>query len=283
MGSDKSRIGVEVKGEAFTVTAELARAYATATDDRNAAYERFAPPMSAVAYALPHALLPAAMPAIGDPVRLMKLLHGEHEIRWHRPVSVGETVHNVGVVKAIHEKASGELLEVVTRTNDAQGAPIVEMTWGLFIRGSKKDAAAVVEKKEEKPAPAKTDRGAPAWERSWTVAADQSLRYAEASNDRNPIHTDDAVARMAGLDGKILHGLCTMAFAARSVVDAAAGGDPSRLKRLFVRFTKPVYPGDTLTARGWLLEKTAGTELQALEVRGRNGLAVLESGVAEIA
>lgn len=288
MGSDKSRIGVEVKGERVTVSAELARGYAAATDDVNAAYDRVAPPMSAVAYALPHALLPAAMPAIGDPMRLMKLLHGEQEIRWFRPVNVGETLESVGVVKAIHERGSGELLEVVTRANDASGATLVEMTWGLFIRGSKKDTAAAAAGEKPTPtpaptpAPARTDRGAPAWELSWTVAADQSLRYAEASNDRNPIHTDDNVAKMAGLDGKILHGLCTMAFAARAAVTKAAGGDPSRLRRLKVRFTKPVYPGDTLTASGWLLEKTGSRSLYGIEVRGRDGAPVLESGVAEI-
>ena len=283
MGSNKDRIGVDVKGEAFTITAELAKAYAAATDDANPAYSRIAPPMSAVSYALPNALLPAAMPAIGDPVRLMKLLHGEHEIRWFRPVNVGETVQNVGVVKAIHDKGSGELLEVVTRANDAKGATVVEMTWGLFIRGSKKDAAAAGgEKKEEKAPPAKTDRGAPAWTLSWKVAADQSLRYAEASNDRNPIHTDDNVAKMAGLNGKILHGLCTMAFAARAVVEKAAGNDASRLKRLKVRFTKPVYPGDTLTASGWLVEKTGARSLFAVEVKTQAGVAVLESGIAEV-
>lgn len=284
MGSDKARIGVEVKGESFAVTPEVARAYADATDDRAARYsgaDAIAPPMSAVIYALQNALLPAAMPAIGDPVRLMKLLHGEHEIRWHRPVRQGETVANVGIVKAITEKGSGELLEVVTRAVDSTGEPIVEMTWGLFIRGPKKDAPKEGEKKEE-PKP-KADRGAPAFELSWTVAADQSIRYAEASGDRNPIHTDDAMAKMAGLDGKILHGLCTMAFAARAVTEKAAGGDPARLKRLKVRFTKPVYPGETLTATGWLVEKTGGRSLYAVEVKSSSGNVVLENGAAEVA
>lgn len=282
MGSNRERIGVEVKGEPFTVTAEIAQAYAAATDDTNRADATIAPPMSAVIYALQNALLPAALPAIGDPVRLMKLLHGEQEVRWIRPVKVGETLENVGVVKAITDKGSGELLEVQTRAQDATGALVVEMTWGLFIRGSRKDQKPEP-KPEEKPAAApKADRGAPAFEVAWTVAADQSLRYAEASGDRNPIHTDDDMAKMAGLNGKILHGLATMAFASIAVIARAAAGDPSRLKRLKVRFTKPVYPGDTLTASAWLLEKTGDHTLYAVEVRTQAGAVVLESGSAEI-
>lgn len=240
--------------------------------------------MSAVIYAFQQAALPAALPAIGDPMRLMKLLHGEHEIRWHRPVKVGETLDSVGVVSAIHDKSSGELLEVQTRALDASGALVVDMTWGLFIRGSKKDAKPE-ERKEalHQAGPAtKPDRGAPAFEVTWTVAADQSLRYAEVSGDGNPIHTDDNVAKMAGLNGKILHGLATMAFAARAVVERAAAGDPARLKRLKVRFTKPVYPLDTLTARGWVVEKTGARTLYAFEVRNQSGVVVLESGSADV-
>lgn len=279
MGSNRERIGVEVKGEPFTVTAEIARAYAAATDDPNAAYSAIAPPMSAVIYALQNALLPAALPAIGDPMRLMKLLHGEQEVRWHRPVRVGETVESVGVVKAILDKGSGELLEVQTRAHEASGAAIVDMTWGLFIRASKKDAKP--EEKKDAP-PAKPERGAPAFEVTWTVAADQSLRYADASGDRNPIHTDDDMAKMAGLNGKILHGLATMAFAARAVVERAGAGDPARLKRLKVRFTKPVYPGETLTALGWVVEKTGARTLYAVEVKNQDGVTVLESGSADV-
>ena len=90
------------------------------------------------------------------------------------------------------------------------------------------------------------------------------------------------MAKMAGLNGKILHGLATMAFAARAVIERAAGGDPARLKRLKVRFTKPVYPGETLTARGWSLEKTGSRTLYAVEVQNQDGVTVLESGSADV-
>jgi len=79
-----------------------------------------------------------------------------------------------------------------------------------------------------------------------TVDADQTWRYATASGDDNRIHTDDAFARAVGLPGIILHGLCTMAMCSRGVIEAVAGGDPTRLARLAVRFSKPVLPGSDL-------------------------------------
>ena len=87
---------------------------------------------------------------------------------------------------------------------------------------------------------------------------------------------------MAGLKGVILHGLCTMAFAQRAIIDKAAGGDPARLSRMRVRFAKPVYPGETLITRGWSVEKQEGRSLIGFEVRDANGEWVLKDGTAEI-
>ena len=68
----------------------------------------------------------------------------------------------------------------------------------------------------------------------------------EASGDANPIHVDDEAAKAVGLPGVILHGMCTMALCGRDVVDELAGGDPTRLRRLAVRFYRPVFPGNDL-------------------------------------
>ena len=78
-----------------------------------------------------------------------------------------------------------------------------------------------------------------------------TYRYAEASLDDNPIHVDPNTAKAAGLPDVILHGLCTMAMAGGSVVESQAGGDPLRLKRLGVRFARPVLNSSKLTTFGW--------------------------------
>ena len=276
-GSNRALIGKTWDGGPYALTAEAAEKYAAATDDRNPRYRDVAPPMSAVIYGLKHG---AAIPVMDEKLmvdmsRLLKLLHGEQEIRWRRAVKPGETLVTEATLKDIVEKPSGELLQIETVSRDVHGQPAVEMSWGFFVRGGGGGGGGA-KKEEEKKADAAR---APEWQLAWTVAQDQSVRYAEASGDQNPIHVDDNVARMVGLKGRILHGLCTMAFAARAVIEKAAGGDPAKLKRLRVRFAKPVYPGETLTAFGWQVEP----HLVGFEVKNGDGVAVLKDGVAELA
>ena len=83
------------------------------------------------------------------------------------------------------------------------------------------------------------------------VTPDEGLtkRYAEASGDPNPIHTDPEFAKSAGLPGCILHGLWTMAQVARANSEAA-GGDPRALKRLSVQFRGMGFPEQEVTVTG---------------------------------
>ena len=85
----------------------------------------------------------------------------------------------------------------------------------------------------------------------YRVSEDQPDRYAAASGDDFAIHLDDDFARAVGLPGRIVHGLCTMAFAARAVLEAAEVDDPRRVRRVAVRFSAPLFPGDTVTTQVW--------------------------------
>jgi acyl dehydratase len=116
-----------------------------------------------------------------------------------------------------------------------------------------------------------------------TIDKDQTYRYAEASGDRNPIHVDENVAKMAGLPGIIVHGLCTMAFTSKAVIDQLCGGDPKRLKRLRVRFARPVLPGQTITTRIWQEDSREGREIYGYETYNPQGQAVIRGGIAEVA
>ena len=86
---------------------------------------------------------------------------------------------------------------------------------------------------------------------SQTFDQDQTFRYAEASGDPMPIHLDDALAKQMGLPGIIIHGLCTMAFTSVAAIEHGCPDDPTRLRRLAVRFAKPITPGQTITTRLW--------------------------------
>lgn len=92
-------------------------------------------------------------------------------------------------------------------------------------------------------------------------------RYAEASGDPNPIHTDEEFARSVGLPGCILHGLYSMAQVARAH-SAVAGGDPRALRRLEVQFRGMGLPEREIVVTATVTEADGGrivTETQAVQ------------------
>ena len=61
-------------------------------------------------------------------------------------------------------------------------------------------------------------------------------KYAEASGDKNKIHVDPEYAKKAGLDGVIVHGLCTMAMTLEQITDNHLSGFPGTIKEVSLRF-----------------------------------------------
>jgi acyl dehydratase len=80
---------------------------------------------------------------------------------------------------------------------------------------------------------------------------DQAFLYA-LTGDRNPLHRDPKVAHMAGFERPILHGLCTYGIACRSVLSTVCNYDPARITGFDVRFSAPVFPGETIMTEIWL-------------------------------
>lgn len=284
MSSNKQRVGNTYPATDKPYTRELIEAYARATGDDNPRYfgaSAVAPPIAVVAASIPHGVLPPLMDRdfFGDPARLLKLLHAEEDITWQRVIGAGDVLSTVGRIEAVEDKSSGELVVIGTRLTNQRGELVAETRSRLMIRDKRVATLRAIKEEmsrvEEPPAPL--------FAVEWTVAPDQSERYAAVSGDHNPIHLDDEVARKAGLKGRILHGLCTMAFAQRAVIDRAASGDPARLVRLKARFTKPVYMQDTLTCVGWEIDSTAAGKVYGLLVRNQDGVVVIREGLAEIA
>ena len=106
------------------------------------------------------------------------------------------------------------------------------------------------------------------------------IRYAGASGDFNPIHWSDEIARAVGLPGVIAHGMYSMAVAARMVSGWA--GDPAAIKRLKVRFSAMIEPGQTLTANGEVAEVDDGRVLVRFHAEDEKGEKVLNKGEAEL-
>jgi acyl dehydratase len=106
------------------------------------------------------------------------------------------------------------------------------------------------------------------------------VRYAGASGDFNPIHWNPEFAESVGLPGVIGHGMLSMAVAARAV--SAFAGDPGAIKRLKVRFSAMVQPGQTLTVRGSVAKVDGRSVTVAFSAENDAGDRVLAKGEAEL-
>lgn len=104
----------------------------------------------------------------------------------------------------------------------------------------------------------------PSFER--TVVRDDLVTYAELSGDRNPLHRDDAIARAAGFDGVIAHGMFTMGHLA-ACVDRWVGAD-GVVGRLSAQFRSPVFLGEAIVAGGRVrsVDREAGVVIVELWV-----------------
>ena len=263
-------IGKVYQGGYALVDPALVLAYGEATNDSHVAYvgpDGVAPPMFHVRLLQPVIWGIATDPELG--LDVVRLVHGEHDATFHRPLKHWDLVQMRGRLESVEEKSSG-LLVTSRLTCFVEGEVAVEARTAFFIRVEKRgDRSSTPAAPPAAPPP-------PTFTRNLKVAPDQSYRYAEASLDRNPIHIDPAMARAAGLPDVILHGLCTMALSGKAVTDVLASGDPRFLRRLSVRFARPVSNGSTLTLSGWRKRSSAD-----FMVQDEQGNAVITHGVAE--
>ncbi|MBU8900111.1 hypothetical protein DRW03_18680 [Corallococcus sp. H22C18031201] len=105
--------------------------------------------------------------------------------------------------------------------------------------------------------------------------------YAGASGDFNPIHIDPEVGRLAGFNGIILQGLCTLGWAVEAV--SLFVGDPGRIRRVRVRFSRPVLPEDTVTFKGRVTALASDRLTAEVSATNQRGEPVLKGAVVEAA
>jgi acyl dehydratase len=106
------------------------------------------------------------------------------------------------------------------------------------------------------------------------------IKYAGASGDFNPIHWNDEYAKAAGLPGVITHGMFSMGVAARAIT--AFAGDPGAIKRLRVRFSAMIQPGQTLTTKGDVAAVDGDRVTIRFWAEDEHGEKVLSKGEAEL-
>jgi (3R)-3-hydroxyacyl-CoA dehydrogenase / 3a,7a,12a-trihydroxy-5b-cholest-24-enoyl-CoA hydratase / enoyl-CoA hydratase 2 len=283
----QSLVGKTFESFTYTVTQQAAWAYARATNDLNPRYESglMAPPMFAVVLEMPAMLRAIKDPdVVGDGERYARLLHGEHDLRFHGKLVPGRVYDTHVSIAAVTQKGDNEIIELRLLTVDKQrNEAVVESVAQMFIRGTaaheKKapgDARPQKQAEEAKTAPIIDVMSAVE-----QLDPDQSLRYAEASGDHNPIHLDPALAKSVGLPDIIVHGLCTLAFCQKSLVNHTLSGEPERLKRLKARFAKPVLNGQALRVEAFEVDAAPWSRTLGYTARVGDSL-VIKEGIAEI-
>ncbi len=279
MGLNTELIGKEYEASTFEVTADHIERYARATNDENERYLGddgvVAPPVFPVVPAF-NAFMTAAMdPELG--ADLLRLVHAAEEHVFHEPIEAGDVLTVSAVLESVEQKETGETFTVKGTETNQDGKVVAEVRGTMFIRGSGSGTRSAALPEAQRDV---------VYEETTKVDDDQTYRYAEASGDHNPIHVDENTAKMAGLPGIILHGMCTMAMAAKGAVNGLAGGDPTRIARVGVRLSKPVLPGQELTTRFWEetgAEVVDGITTYGFETYNPDGIAVIKNGIVEIA
>jgi len=274
------KLGTRYEQRTAVVDVEQPRAYAAATNDDNPVYGtgRIAPPVFGVV-----PTWEATMTALVDlvpPESMPMLLHAGHDMRFHRPVVPGTTLVTAAEPYNIRPTRAGTWMTLRVASDDDRGRPVLEQFATMFIRGFQSAESGGRDKPDHSfPASARDDKVADV---TAHIDADQTFRYRDASGDDNRIHVDEDFARGVGLPGIIVHGLCTMAMCGAAVVDTVAGGDPTRLKRLAVRFSKQVLPDSDLVTSIYAAGEAAGVAVYAFEATSR-GDRVIRDGRAEVA
>jgi acyl dehydratase len=278
---DDSGLGRWTDEERFEVTRERLAQYAAATNDPIAAQRRgdVAPPVFAIVPVFEALLTPAVdvMPVEAIP----RIVHGEQDFHFHRPIRPGDRLVSRGKMIGYQGLEKGTRAAILLECRTEDGELVNEQYVTSFVRGFNVGKA-VGELSPEHKFDDTLREKAPAAKVVQHIDTDQTFRYAPAAGDPMPIHLDEEVAKDAGLPGIIAHGLCTMAFTSWAVLTELAGSEVNRLKRLAVRFSKPVLPGDDLETRIWKQAKANGTTSYAFETT-RGDDVVITDGLAVIA
>jgi acyl dehydratase len=218
---------------------------------------------------------------ISDPgtgVDWKKVLHGEQDITIFKPLPAAGTVIGRTRVTGVFDKGKEKGAVLVSERDvidKASGDLLCRLTSTTMMRGDGGFGGSSGPLPSPHPLP---DR-APDQAASIATLPQAALIY-RLSGDYNPLHADPAVARSGGFDRPILHGLCTFGVVCRALLDMVCGNDPAKLRKMQVRFSAPVYPGETIVTELW---KEAGGVVSFRARVAQRDLVVINNGRAEIA
>lgn len=185
----------------------------------------------------------------------VKILHAEQDLIMHKPLPATGAIRGEYRVAGLEDKGEGRgalLHQEKLLYDTANGDHLATVRSTLFLRGNGGEGEFGERMVPAEPVPDRT----PDKVVEIATLPRQALIY-RLSGDWNPLHADPAIARKAGFDRPILHGLCTNGLANRAILGSYCANDVARFKSMFVRFSKPVMPGETI--RFEFFEEAGGT------------------------
>jgi 3-hydroxyacyl-CoA dehydrogenase/3a,7a,12a-trihydroxy-5b-cholest-24-enoyl-CoA hydratase len=193
---------------------------------------------------------------------LSMVLHGEQFIEIFRPYATSGTLSQTFEIKDVLDKGSGMVLVLDAESRDQHDQLVCRNQCTIFVRGKggfngpRQSDHSVPVRKSPAREPDRT--------LSYQTSVDQAALY-RLSADLNPLHIDPNFSAIGGFSKPILHGLCTYGIAARHVMEAFCANDPSLVRSVKARFSKPVYPGETVCTDMWLEDDIVLFKCRVLE------------------
>jgi acyl dehydratase len=179
-----------------------------------------------------------------------KVVHGEQRLTLHRPLEPeGEILVDSRVTEA-YDKGPGKGAVIYTELaarSATDNAPLYTLLSTTFARGD----GGFGGPNGQGPSPHEIPSRKPDLTAAAETRLDQALLY-RLNGDRNPLHADPELAKRVGFPVPILHGLCTYGTACRTILKEVAKYDHTRIRGFDVRFSSPVYPGETILTDMWI-------------------------------
>ena len=202
------------------------------------------------------------------------IVHGEQGLELLRPMPAAGRFRSLMRITDIVDKGPGRGAVVYaesTLVDDESGEPVARLWRSTFARGDGGFGGDPTPPRAPHPLP---DR-APDHRCALPTFPNQALLY-RFNGDLNPLHSHPEAGRAAGFDRPILHGLCTYGLVGHAVLRTFCDYDPARLRALDVRFSAPVFPGETVTVDLW----RDGAVVSLRAIAGPRAAKVIDNGRA---
>jgi acyl dehydratase len=214
-------------------------------------------------------------PAFGIDERLV--VAGDLKVVLHRPLTPeGRLVSRPRVKEVIDKGPGGAAIILNTRNLSTEdGTLVATVDSSTFARKHGGFGGNVSETPPQHAVP----QSAPEDICDLPTPPNLALLY-RLNGDENPLHADPERAKVAGFDRPILHGAASFGIAAHAILRTCADYQPQRLASIEARFSRPVFPGETIRTEMWREGARVSFQCRVVgrdEIVLSNGLAVLKA------